>query len=174
MSKKQVNEKFTFKDIIVTAILSIIAFLLISSVIRLTTVMGHSMDQTLYDREKLIISKIAYNKEEPKYKDVVVIKRSDLNVKYIIKRVIAVEGDTLKITNNKLYINDKLIEENYINEKMQTSDLDIKIPKDKIFVMGDNRNNSIDSRSSIVGLIDKKDIEGKVIFNLSQFKKFKS
>ncbi|MCC0671419.1 MULTISPECIES: signal peptidase I [unclassified Clostridioides] len=174
MSKKQVNEKFTFKDIIVTAILSVIAFLLISSVIRLTTVMGHSMDQTLYDREKLIISKIAYNKEDPKYKDVVVIKRSDLNVKYIIKRVIAVEGDTLKIVNNKLYINDKLIEENYINEKMQTSDLEIKIPKDKIFVMGDNRNNSIDSRSSIVGLIDQKDIEGKVIFNLSQFKKFKS
>ncbi|EMH2710047.1 signal peptidase I [Clostridioides difficile] len=174
MSKKQVNEKFTFKDIIVTAILSVIAFLLISSVIRLTTVMGHSMDQTLYDREKLIISKIAYNKEDPKYKDVVVIKRSDLNVKYIIKRVIAVEGDTLKIVNNKLYINDKLIEENYINDKMQTSDLEIKIPKDKIFVMGDNRNNSIDSRSSIVGLIDQKDIEGKVIFNLSQFKKFKS
>ncbi|EGT3644235.1 TPA: signal peptidase I [Clostridioides difficile] len=174
MSKKQVNEKFTFKDIVVTAILSIIAFLLISSVIRLTTVMGHSMDQTLYDGEKLIISKIAYNKEDPKYKDVVVIKRSDLNVKYIIKRVIAVEGDTLKIINNKLYINDKLIEENYINEKMQTSDLEIKIPKGKIFVMGDNRNNSIDSRSSIVGLIDQKDIEGKVIFNLSQFKKFKS
>ncbi|HBF2930519.1 signal peptidase I [Clostridioides difficile] len=174
MSKKQVNEKFTFKDIIVTVILSVIAFLLISSVIRLTTVMGHSMDQTLYDGEKLIISKIAYNKEDPKYKDVVVIKRSDLNVKYIIKRVIAVEGDTLKIINNKLYINDKLIEENYINEKMQTSDLEIKIPKDKIFVMGDNRNNSIDSRSSIIGLIDQKDIEGKVIFNLSQFKKFKS
>ncbi|MCC0727619.1 signal peptidase I [Clostridioides sp. ZZV14-6045] len=174
MSKKQVNEKFTFKDIIVTAILSVIAFLLISSVIRLTTVMGHSMDQTLYDGEKLIISKIAYNKEDPKYKDVVVIKRSDLNVKYIIKRVIAVEGDTLKIKNNKLYINDKLIEENYINEKMQTSDLEIKIPKDKIFVMGDNRNNSIDSRSSIIGLIDQKDIEGKIIFNLSQFKKFKS
>ncbi|CCL32279.1 TPA: signal peptidase I [Clostridioides difficile] len=174
MSKKQVNEKFTFKDIIVTVILSVIAFLLISSVIRLTTVMGHSMSQTLYDGEKLIISKIAYNKEDPKYKDVVVIKRSDLNVKYIIKRVIAVEGDTLKIINNKLYINDKLIEENYINEKMQTSDLEIKIPKDKIFVMGDNRNNSIDSRSSIIGLIDQKDIEGKVIFNLSQFKKFKS
>ncbi|HBG8470933.1 TPA: signal peptidase I [Clostridioides difficile] len=174
MSKKQVNEKFTFKDIIVTLILSVIAFLLISSVIRLTTVMGHSMDRTLYDGEKLIISKIVYNKEDPKYKDVVVIKRSDLNVKYIIKRVIAVEGDTLKIINNKLYINDKLIEENYINEKMQTSDLEIKIPKDKIFVMGDNRNNSIDSRSSIIGLIDQKDIEGKVIFNLSQFKKFKS
>ena len=83
----------------------------------------------------------------------------------IIKRVIAVGGDHLDIKNNEVYINGKKIKENYIKENMNTEDLSIDIPKGKVFVMGDNRNHSLDSRK--LGYFDfDNDVIGKVFFKI--------
>ena len=121
----------------------------------------------LGDNEKVI-----YKKGEAGKGEIVIIKRVDLSVKYLVKRIIAVEGDTLEIKDNELYLNNEVVNEPYIKEKMESTDYNkITIPTGKVFVMGDNRNKSVDSRSSTIGLIDVKDIEGKVIFKLPFFNK---
>lgn len=168
------SNKISLKDIICTLVLSIAISLAIMAFFRLSVVNGHSMDNTLYNGQKLVLDVKAYDRHVPEYKDIVVIKRDDLSVKYLIKRVIGVPGDKLVIKDNKLYINDKQIKENYIKEDMVTDDLEVKIPENKVFVMGDNRNNSLDSRNiNVIGLIDYDDLLGKAIFSISGFKSVK-
>lgn len=105
------------------------------------------MDATLANNDFVLINKMAYKLKEPKYKDIVVL--------------------------NSNVINDKLMNEKYIKESMVGNpDMQIKIPEGKIFVMGDNRNNSLDSRSLRVGLIDyKKDVIGKAVLRIFPFNK---
>ena len=83
--------------------------------------------------------------------------------KEMLKRVIGVEGDHIVIKNNELFINDVQQTEDYILEKMNTKDMDFIIPENNLFVLGDNRNDSIDSRQ--IGLIHTKNVLGKVIYH---------
>ena len=103
---------------------------------------------------------------QPKRNDIIIVDYDDgLDDTLIIKRVIAVGGDHLDIKNNEVYINGKKIKENYIKENMNTEDLSIDIPKGKVFVMGDNRNHSLDSRK--LGYFDfDNDVIGKVFFKI--------
>src|SRR5690606_26058720 len=95
------------------------------------------------------------------------------NTKKIVKRVIAVEGDSIMISEGKVYLNGKELKEEYVNGDLTNGSLYIEeIPKGKMFVMGDNRYVSLDSRDERIGLVDKEDIVGKVIFRIYPFSKF--
>lgn len=168
---KDKNDKIDLKSIIITLLIAIGVAFTINCFFKITVVSGISMNNTLYNGEKLLLNRQAYKSDAPKFGDIVVVERDDLAVKYIIKRVIGLPGDEIEIKDNQLFINGKEIKENYIKEPMSTEDLKIKIPEGKIFVMGDNRNNSLDSRRSVIGLIDyKNQVFGKVIYSLSEFK----
>lgn len=164
------NAKITFLEIIKTLSFAMLLSVVLLQFFRFNTVVGHSMDSTLYDGQRLILNLKAYSNKEPEYKDIVVVKRDDLSVKYLIKRVIGLPGDTIEIKDNQLYINGKLTDEDYINEPMQTDDLYIEVPEGKVFIMGDNRNHSVDSRNiNVIGLIDYDEILGKAVFSFSTF-----
>ena len=153
--------------VILTAI--VIAFI-ITQFIRPTLVRGESMYPTLAEDDYLIVNKISYKAKTPKRGDIIVFKtnllQEDGTSKDLVKRVIATEGDHLIIKNFKVYVNGKIIEEPYIKEQYTSGDIDIIIPKNKIFAMGDNREKSLDSRYDEVGLVDEEDLMGKVSVRL--------
>lgn len=132
--------------------------------IQISKVQGSSMEPTYNEGNIVIVEKIFYKMGSPSNNDIIVVN-ADLANRHYIKRVVGVSGDHLEIKDGKLYRNDELVEEDYIKEPMLQTDMVIDIPEGKVFVMGDNRNNSSDSRQ--LGYYDiKDDIVGKVIFKL--------
>ena len=181
------QEEYYSKPSIVSIIWSwiwsfIVAFIIVGAVYiflgRPFTVSGASMYPTLHNGDRMILSKIG----DINRFDVVVLKAPDENVEYI-KRVIGMPGDTLEMKQGVLYINGKKIEQPFINTEalqkqtvfiddftLQTLTGETKIPEGKYFVMGDNRGVSKDSR--MIGLIDRKAIEGKAVFTIWPMNQF--
>jgi signal peptidase I len=155
------------KEIIPYIIIIITVVLIRTYIITPIKVIGVSMYPTLKPNDIMLLYK--YNKIIKRF-DIVVIKRK--NDSPIIKRVIGLPGENVYYENNKLYINNKQVKENFTKEQIEDfylEQLDYKkIPKDKYFVIGDNRDQSLDSRK--IGLISKKQILGTtniVIFPLN-------
>ena len=181
------EEEYYSKPSIVSIIWSwiwsfIVAFIIVGAVYiflgRPFTVSGASMYPTLHNGDRMILSKIG----DINRFDVVVLKAPDENVEYI-KRVIGMPGDTLELKQGVLYINGKKIEQPFINTEalqkqtvfiddftLQSLTGETKIPEGKYFVMGDNRGVSRDSR--MIGLIDRKSIEGKAVFTIWPMNQF--
>ena len=128
-----------------------------------------SMNPTLYDGEVMILDRIGYKINGLNRFDIIVFNYDN---EKLIKRVIGMPGDTVEYKDNKLYINDKYIEEDYTREDAEDFILEVigydVIPENKYLVMGDNRPISKDSRT--IGLIDKKDILGYTSIVLYPFK----
>ena len=134
--------------IIITALF--FAFI-ITRFIKPTLVNGESMYPTLKSHDYLVAQENGRKKE-------------------LVKRVIGVPGDHLKIKDSKVYINGKLLNEvSYIHDNYTEGDIDMVIPKGKVFAMGDNREVSLDSRYKEVGLVDEENIKGKVILRVFPF-----
>lgn len=143
--------------------------------IRVIDVKGTSMNPTLNNQDKMLVSDLFY---EPKVGDIVVFKKDQYDPdKALVKRVIATEGQEINIDFDKgiVYVDGQAIEEDYIRE-LTTTKLDFigpqTVPDGCVFVMGDNRNMSTDSRKSEIGMVDNRLIIGKVycvIFPLTSF-----
>ena len=158
----------TLKKIAPYLIIIIVVILIKSYIVTPILVDGDSMYPTLHNNDFMILNKLSYKTGKIRKSDIVVI---DINNKRIIKRVIALPGETIEVKDNILYINGKEIKENYLAKDIETSDIDLlEIPKNTYYVLGDNRSNSTDSR--ILGPIDKKQIMGKAIFTLFPFSNF--
>jgi signal peptidase I len=143
-----------------TAILLVIAVFIINFLFQVVTVNGESMVPTLQSNDKLILERVSYRTRYPAY-----------ITQIIIKRVIAVHGDTVKISDNILYINGKTINEYYKNVGFMRDFDEVQVPSDAVFVLGDNRNFSSDSRSSDIGFVKLNLIEGKAFIRLYPFNK---
>lgn len=144
---------------------------------RFVGVVGPSMQPTLYENDWLAVSAIP---REPKAGDIVIITQENKFGEPIVKRVIATEGQTVDIRNGHVYIDSDTepLVENYISPDIITirEDLDnypLTVPEGQVFVLGDNRMHSSDSRSSMIGLIDADYILGTVSFRVMPFGKWK-
>ncbi len=159
------------KDIFPYVLIIILVVLIRTFIVTPAQVDGSSMKPTLNDNNLVILNKLDYRLNDIKRFDVVVV---DIKTEKIIKRVIGLPGDTVSYKNKTLYINGKKVEENFTHTN-DTRDFKLgdigyqKIPGDKYFVVGDNRNNSMDSR--IIGLVDKDQILGSVSFRFFPFNK---
>ncbi len=155
-------------------LLAISFTLLITFLIKPTIVKNYSMSPTLEENDFVIINR-PITKSMPRKGDIVVFKSKlrtvDGKEKLLIKRIIAVAGDDLKIEAGRVYINGKLFLEDYLKDSYTRGDLSLKIPESKVFVMGDNRSNSLDSRDSSLGLVDLSDIVGKALIRLYPFER---
>lgn len=138
-----------------------------------TVVEGTSMETTLHDEDNLAINKIGYRFHNPERYDIVVFPYDDET--YYIKRIIGLPNETVQIINGRICINGKIIKEDYGLELIDNPGNavePIKLGADEYFVLGDNRNQSKDSRSSEVGLIKRDKIIGKAVFRFYPFDTF--
>lgn len=153
---------------------AIILAFIITLFIKPTLVRGDSMVPTLHENDYLIINKIEYKISKPENGDVVVFKsdlaQEDGTNKNLVKRIIGVPGDKVVIKDGNVYVNDTKLEETYLEEETYTEgEVDLTVPEGKLFVLGDNRKISLDSRSELVGLVDIDTLEGKVFVRLYPF-----
>ena len=143
-----------------------------------TEVEGASMENTLHNGDNLIVDKLSYRFRDPERFDIIVFPFQYQANTYYIKRIIGLPGETVQIMEDgSIYINGEKMEESYGREVIQPETIGraaepIVLGEDEYFVMGDNRNNSSDSRTDIVGNIKREDIIGKAwlrIWPLSDF-----
>lgn len=156
-------------------IILVLTYLVVTFVGQRTQVSGSSMEYTLSDGDQLIVDKISYRIHEPERFDIIVFPYQYEDETYYIKRVIGMPGETIYIEDNTIYINEKPLAESYGREVMVSAGRasePITLGLDEYFVLGDNRNESSDSRDPSVGSIKREDIIGKAwlrIWPLSGF-----
>lgn len=143
-----------------------------------TEVDGGSMEPTLYDGDNLIVDKISYRFRDPERFDIIVFPYQYKKDTYYIKRIIGMPGETVQIdAQGNIYIDGELLAEGYGREVIRPEYIGlawepIVLGEDEYFVLGDNRNNSSDSRSEAVGNIKREDIIGKAWIRIWPFNKF--
>ncbi len=159
----------SIKEIITYIVIIVIVILIKTYVVTPILVSGNSMDETLLNKDVLLLNKMAYYFNDIKRFDIVIV---DNETDYIIKRVIGLPGEKIEFKDNKLYVDGKFVKENFYHD--ETDDFEEVVPKGKYFVLGDNRDVSIDSR--MLGSFPKNKILGRarlIIFPFNRFGKVK-
>ena len=141
----------------------ILALMIRTFIVELYVVDGPSMKPTLQHEERLVVNKFIYRVREPQKGEIVIFRYPRDPSRDFIKRVIATAGDTIEIKEGRVYVNDQLQREDFILEKTRSEYPKATVPEGTIFVMGDNRNNSEDSRFSDVGFVPLDLVKGKAI-----------
>lgn len=174
----QENPLLEFYEWLESGIVTVVGMLLLFTLlVRPATVNGPSMMKTLHDGDRLILQQVGYH--DPQYGDIVVIDRTGTREPAIVKRVIGRAGDIIDIdfTAHTVRRNGELLDEPYINEPTELGYdvvFPVTVPEGCVFVMGDNRNNSLDSRASEIGMVDVRRVMGKAVFRFFPFRKIGS
>lgn len=163
--------KKIIKEIVIWLLLIVLtitaSYFITTNVFVKTAVAGVSMEPTLMEGQVVIVNKIEYYLKSPKRSDVIVYKQSNREHSYYeIKRVIGLPGETVKIKNGMIYINDEVLKEKIKTETIENAGLaeeGIKLDDNEYFVLGDNRNDSEDSRFASVGNVLRNEILGKAV-----------
>ena len=166
--KEEGRDLYEWVQALVCSVLAVV--LLFTFVVRLIGVDGHSMVPTLQDGDRLLVLNSLWD-DDYQYGDIVVLRKDTFMEEPIVKRVIATEGQTVDIdfAAGNVYVDGELLEEDYINEPTyveEGTEFPLTVPEGSIFVMGDNRNHSSDSRSSDLGTVDTRYVIGKAVFLL--------
>ncbi|MDF2869454.1 MAG: signal peptidase bacterial type [Anaerocolumna sp.] len=154
------------RDMLIYFVVIIAAVLLVHNFVgQQIEVSGSSMEGTLHDEDHLILEKISYETGSPQRYDIVVFRpyTEEKNTFYI-KRIIGLPGETVQIIGSDIYINDEILTEDYGNALIEEAGIaaePITLNADEYFVLGDNRNNSKDSRNPVVGVVHRKSILGR-------------
>ncbi len=146
-------------------------YLIPTYVMQRTIVDGPSMENTLHNADQLIVEKVSYYFSELNRFDIIVFYPfgHEVEEEYYVKRVIGLPGETLQIIGSDIYINGEILDEDFGKDPIQFggwAENPITIGEDEYFVMGDNRNESYDSRAEEIGLVKKENIGGKVVFRI--------
>ncbi len=176
------HEVFEWFDCIVITMICIL--FLFTFIFRQVQIDGSSMEDTLTDGERVIVSDLFYT---PKYGDIVIISSEVYDNKPIIKRVIATENQWVDIRDGSVFVGDTVDTMVKVGNEFANSDFTeetigeglygtqkypLQVPKNCIFVLGDNRHVSLDSRTTAVGVVDKRQILGKAIYRVYPLQKF--
>lgn len=155
---------FDWVAALVTALAVLVALFIF--LFRVVEVDGDSMQTTLYDKDRLILWTVGY---QPEQGDIVVVDRYTEDP--LIKRVIGLPGDTVEVTEDAVYVNGIRLEEPYVNANFPNvpCGMEVTVPDGHVFVMGDHRNNSSDSRAEHIGCVREENLVGKVIFRFYPF-----
>jgi signal peptidase I len=163
------------KDWVVSIVIAVVlAFFIRYFIVELYLVDGPSMRPTLQSQERLVVNKFIYRFRSPERGEVLVFRYPKDPSRDFIKRVIAVPGDTIEIKDGRVFVNQQLMNESYILSKTRGDYPQTTVPADHIFVMGDNRNNSEDSRFADVGFVPYELIKGKAVLVFWPFDQLKS
>lgn len=176
--REAMSPKGTFYDWLDSIVFALIVVMVFNLGFRLVNVSGDSMLPTLQEGNRLVISHINYH---PKYGDIIVSVQDNTVEEAIIKRVIAVGGQTVDLDpeTGAVIVDGVALDEPYIYEPIYRNvpaqiEFPVTVPEGYVFVMGDNRNDSLDSRSAEIGMIEERYILGKVVCRLFPFDKFGS
>jgi len=158
--------KDVIKEFVQSLIIAgILAFFIITFVAQSFVVDGRSMVDTLHDGERLFVNKFIYRLHPPERGDIIVFTPKGAPGQKYIKRVIGTPGDTVYIKDGLTYVNGEAIKEDYIPEKTLGDFGPYEVPKESVFVLGDNRNHSADSRfRNIVGFVNYDSISGRAFW----------
>ncbi len=177
--KKKVNMgivKEVLSWVFEIAIALIAAFTFVYFIGLRTSVVGQSMAGTLNSGDEILVNRFVYNVTDPKPNDIIVFLPNGNEKSHLyVKRVIAVSGDTVCIKNGAVYVNGELFEEEVDVSAIEEAGLaaeEITLGEDEFFVLGDNRNNSEDSRYANIGNVKKEYIIGKVWFRVAPWSDF--
>lgn len=154
-------------------IVLVIAFVFVYFIGLRTSVVGQSMAPTLENKQEILVNRFLYLLTDPKPNDIVVfLPNGNEKSHYYVKRVIAVPGDTIQIKDGEIYVNEKLFQEEIEAAPVLDPELaadPVTLEEDEYFVLGDNRNNSEDSRYANIGNVKKEYIIGKAWFIVSPY-----
>lgn len=161
------EEKASLKGLIIDLVEVIGTALVLTFVLLIfiqpSIVDGRSMYPTLHDNDKLILWKLGSIDRN----DIVVFDSHDMDNNKYVKRVIGIAGDEIVIKDSIVTVNGTTLDETYINEPTFNGDISLTVPDGEIFVLGDNRNHSNDSRA--FGTVKLNDVDGKMVFNLNSW-----
>ena len=152
----------TIRDLAIIASVALVArrFLGISKV------SGNSMFPELHDGDELLLDKTSYLTKDPARGEVVIFQKQTGDRKMLVKRIIGLPGDRVVIKDGVVTVNETALSGDYTMDGVTPGDVDVTVPEGQFFVLGDNRENSLDSRSDEVGCVPKEALVGKAAFRL--------